>query len=90
MKKYKLLKDLPNCKAGIVLFATDGERCVDLNIHPASYPDWFEEVKELEYTEDDLYSFADFINSQYNKHRPTYMTQTLVSSWLEKRKSKTI
>ena len=57
MKKYRLLKDLPNFKAGEIL---NYEQCV---YSPEDFPDWFEPFNDWPKTWDELdikyeYTFA--------------------------------
>lgn len=71
MKNYKLLKDIPGVKAGAIfslqselsgMYFTDGLHTGYHELYLIKYPDFFEEVKELEkvFTIEDIYKAVEF------------------------------
>jgi hypothetical protein len=70
-RKFKLLKDLPDAKAGSI-YEQISQWGTNYQIKGADYhiwwdisfiekhPDWFEEVFEVQYTEKDMVEFASY------------------------------
>jgi hypothetical protein len=91
MKKYKLLKDLPNIKAGTTRFRNEMNKyaCVDKHDETAylnhklveNNPEWFEEVKEVEPSPEYVYINGKkyFVKKKSgDKSNPTRMVLTEV------------
>jgi hypothetical protein len=73
MKKYKLLKDLPEAKAGTILTPGDlkdvyeypcssGAKSWYANALVENTPEWFQEIKEPKWTDDDMLRFANYVS----------------------------
>jgi len=80
MKKYELLKDLPDCKAGstsywdgeFFSFSTGQGRENDYGYTQNEIdrnPDWFKEVQEKEFTENDMFGFARWAYNNFTMYK---------------------
>ncbi len=63
MKKYRLLKDFARHRRGTIVETHFSDGWVYFGTDPRDYPEWFEEVKDKEYTEDDMIEFAHFLQT---------------------------
>ena len=98
MKKYRLLKDLPGYAAGTIFISQPpyGYRPENngtvWTFHLPSccmneQKDWFTEVQEKGYTEDDMIDLIGFVHGLYCKNRVHHHDKSVLNVWLEKRKS---
>ena len=96
MKKYRLLRDLPGYEAGTV-FINDpphGYKPESILIRPYTFylptycicneSDWFEEIKEPKFTEQDMEAFAYFIHARRKfKNKTLNWGFAYLNEWLK-------
>jgi len=92
MKKYRLLKDLPGILAGTTFIYNVSDDnyqiqgCLSKHQYELDYiesfPDWFEEIQEAKFTEQDMICFGERIRCVSGKNSDILMSN-LFNEWMQ-------